>query len=507
LIIIILLYMNDIPDKDLLNSANKINKLYDKLGYFDLYGSSVVLFMIVTLFVTLVYLYCVAMTNAQAIKDDWSNQRCNPNIIPFAGFINKPNDQSITDYTGENFNYCIQNVLANITGFALQPFTFLINFLTTVFDQIQKAINTIRDVINKLREDMRKIAEEILSRILNMLIPLQVIFIGLKDILNKVQGILTAALYTSLGSYYTLKALMGAIAEMIIVLLIIFAAIIVSLWLVPFTFPVAAANTLIFVAISVPLTIIVLFMTEVLHIQTEGVPGVPSCFDKNTLLKMNNGSYQTIENIKVGQVLYNNSKVTAKIRVNAKGLTMYKLNNIIVSGSHILKYKDKWIPVRLHPDRVPIPYLEPYLYCLNTTSKLIVINNMVFTDWDEIYETKLENILQRPFINEAGFMEIVRYKENIHKLCNGFIKGTLFNNQNGLIPIEQVNVGDKIGEDIVYGVVEFDGSHLSNSNSLEFKNKETLDKNGHLFYHLLTYSNKFTKGTQVFDDYNSFIDL
>ena len=75
--------------------------------------------------------------------------------------------------------------------------------------------------MDKIRQDIRHIAEETLSRILNMLIPLQVIFITLKDMLGKVQGILTAALYTSLGTYYTLKALLGAIAQMIIIILLL----------------------------------------------------------------------------------------------------------------------------------------------------------------------------------------------------------------------------------------------------------------------------------------------
>ena len=70
------------------------------------------------------------MMNAQAIKDDWVNQRCSPAVIPFVGFINKPDNKSVAEFTEENFNYCIQNILINISGVAVQPFTYLINFLT-----------------------------------------------------------------------------------------------------------------------------------------------------------------------------------------------------------------------------------------------------------------------------------------------------------------------------------------------------------------------------------------
>lgn len=503
--------MSNFTEKDLINSTNTINKLYGKLEYLDIYGSSIMLFITVTLIVLFVFFYFVAMNNSQAIKDDWVNQRCSPVVIPFVGFINKPDNKSIAEFTEENLNYCIQNILVNISGVAAQPFSFLINVLTTIFEDIQNAINTIRKVMAELRVDIKKIMQEILNLTLNVVVSVQQIFIGLKDAMGKAQGILSAALFTSLGTYYTLKALMGTIVELIIALLILFAAMIVGLWIVPFTWPAAALNTAIFVAISVPLTLIVLFMTEVLNIQSSAIPPVPSCLDKHTRLKMNNGDYKTIEDIKVGDILVGNNIVTAKMRLDATISNMYTLNGIIVSGTHVVKYNEKWIQVAIHPHSIPIPkntYLEPYLYCLNTTTKQIVINDTIFTDWDEIYENNLVKILETPFINKYGNVVTIDLKENIHKLYNGFTKGTIFTTQDGPKTIEDINVGDKIGEDIIYGVVEFDGSHITPNRYFEYTGSLLhLDKKNRHFYHLLTHSNKFSNERQTFHDFNSFIDL
>jgi hypothetical protein len=44
--------------------------------------------------------------------------------------------------------------------------------------------------------------------------------IALMDTFQKIQGTMTAGLYTMLGSYYTLQALMGAIIELIIKILV-----------------------------------------------------------------------------------------------------------------------------------------------------------------------------------------------------------------------------------------------------------------------------------------------
>jgi len=527
---------------DILKSIDKINKIYDKLNYLDLYGSSVFLFIIVTLFIVLVHTFSVVMVNAASIKKDWVNQRCKPNIIPFAGFINKPDNKSITEFTGENFEYCVQGILKNITGYALQPFNYLISALLSIFNSIKTSLNAARNIISNVRTNVQNIVQEILGRVLNILIPFQQIFIGIRDIMGKIQGVLVSGLYTVLGAYYTLQSLMGAILEFIIIILIVLASIIISLWILPFTWPVAATMTLVFIGIAIPLAIIVAFMSDVLHIRTRGIPGVPSanrssCFDKSTFLKMNDGSYKQIIDIQVGDVLVNNNIVTAKLKLSSSGSVMYDINGVLVSHSHSVKYKDKWIRVDNHPERrLIMDYNEPYLYCLNTTSKEIVINDTIFIDWDELYGVNLTKILKlKPNVNDKIIdknknQSVVLTKETIHTyLDKGFPKGTPVEIVNkGMVPIECVQIGDKIASDnsndvipntnIVYGIVELgtlDMYHdeteqvLNHFINLDFNdfftNQIYLDKNRKL-YHLLTYSKKFVIGEKVFEDYNSFID-
>jgi hypothetical protein len=488
-------------NNDINTSIKKINKLYDHLTYFDLYGNSVLFFIIITLIVFLVYSYSVVMVNSNAIKADWVNQRCNPKVIPFAGFINKPDDQGIFDYTGDNFSFCIQDILTKITGYAVQPFDFIINFLSAIFDDIKNAVNIIREFLASIRTKFSEIAENILTRILNMLIPIQRIFIALRDSFAKSQAVLTAGLYTSLGAYYTLQSLLGAIAELIIEILIAMAIICVALWICPFTMGMAATLTAVFISISIPLTIITVFMVDVLNVQTEGIPPVPNCLDKNTLIQMNDLTYKKIIDIKLGDILLNNNKVTSIIKVNAKGSDMYNLNGIIVSGTHILKYNNKWIKVSEHPfSKLIEVYDESYLYCLNTSSKIIIINDLIFTDWDEIYENNLEKILNLK-INDV----IIKYPENIHYyLDNGFNKDTLIDLMDGTKKsIQNIKIGDIIaGNHKVYGLVKIDANNLYINNYLGIES----EKENYL-YHLLTYTKNISIDSVIYSDYNSLIDI
>jgi hypothetical protein len=528
--------MNNNPD--IVKSIEKINKLYDKLSYLDLYGSSVFIFVIITLFVVLAYSFSIVMVNAENIKKDWLVQRCKPTVIPFAGFINKPENKTIAEFTGENFEYCVQGILKNITGYALQPINYLVSALLSIFNSIKSSLNAARNIISNVRTNVQSIAQDVLGRVLNILIPFQQIFIGIRDIMGKIQGVLVSGLYTMLGSYYALQSLMGAILEFIIIILIVLASIIVSLWILPFTWPVAATMTLVFVGIAIPLSIIVAFMTDVLHIRSRGIPGVPSanrssCFDKSTLLEMNDGSYKKIIDIQVGDILVNNNSVTAKLKLSSAGSIMYDINGVLVSHSHSVKYKDKWLKIDNHPERkLIIDYNEPYLYCLNTTSKEIVINDTTFIDWDELYGANLTKILKCKANNKDKSQCLVLTKSTIHTyLDKGFVKGTPIEIINkGVVPIECVQIGDNIVNDTntennvntvntVYGIVELGTldmyHHISNTVLNNFLNEENnhfltnqiyLDKNAKL-YHLLTYSTKFTVGTKVFEDYNSLIDL
>lgn len=440
------------------NTFSFINKTYDDLSYFDLYGNSVIIFIFITLLVFTVFSYCKVMQTKEDIASDWGNQRCKPQNMAFAGLITKPEGTSAFQYTKDNFQFCVQNILTNIAGYSLQPFQYMISGITNLFLSMTNSIQQTRNVTNNIRNNFRIFGEDIFNRILNFIIPLQKMVISLKDIFQKIQGTMTGTLYTVLGTYYTLQALMGAILELIVKLLVTLVVIIVGLWVVPFTWPAAASMSAVFLGISVPLAIIVYFMSEVLHVKSSAIPKL-RCFDKLTNIKLYDGNVKHIKDINVNDILFDGSYVTAKIKVTSQDLNMYNLNGVVVSESHIVKYLNDWIPVKQHPHSILIHnYNEPYLYCLNTSNKQIIINEHIFTDWDEVYGDNLDILLKK-----------YKSTENIHKNVDfGFDKNTPIRLQTKTVRISNVNIGDTTASDgIVYGIVE-----LANDINLLVSNEE-----------------------------------
>jgi hypothetical protein len=508
-----------------------VKKMYEKLNYFDQYGGSVILFVIITIIVFLLISYCFVMINSQPIIDDWPNQRCKPNIIPFAGFITHPEGVSATEYTSQNFTYCVQNTLSDVTGIALEPFNFVIKMFQSMAENMKDDIQNIRAMFDKVRTDFQDVTQEIMGRIINITIPLQQIIISVKDLISKIQGTMTTGLFTLLGSYYTLKSLMGAIAQFIVTILITLAAMIAVFWAVPITWGAAAANTAIFVAIAIPMIVILSFMNDVLHVNSSlKVPKV-KCFDENTFIKMNDGTEKKIIDIQIGDTLFGNNEVTACFKLITRGSIMHKLGNVIVSDSHIVNYKDKWIHVSEHPDAITFTYDKPFLYCLNTTNKTIFIDNYIFTDWDEVDDADIYDIQNNSIIP-------IKKSADIHYYLDGGFKDTtiikLLNGSNK--EIRNIEVDDILSNgEKVYGIVRINGININNqfkfnlgdstfeggpnlsicdtnipiysTLNLNDKHKFMLHEKHAVLYHLLTDTKTFYVDKIKFYDYNASIDL
>lgn len=534
--------------QDILDSSKKINKMYEHIGYFDEYGGSVLLFILITILLFVGHSYSVVMMNMKPIKDDWPAQRCNPKVIPFAGLINKPANMSVSEYTNENFQYCIQDILTSISGYAVQPITYASSLLQDSVAELSQATNFMNNMMANIRTNMTAMGENTMNRVANVLVPLQRIVIGLKDFMEKIKAIFTSALYTSLGTYYTLQSFIGAIGELLIIILIILSILIVGFWLMPFTWPFAVSMTSIFISVSIPLAIMLAFMSEVLHVNIDmQIPQVPSkpnmCFDASTLLKMNGGEIKRIIDIEVGDVLEYNNPVTAKLLLDGSNVEMYNLNGVIVTGCHCVKYQNIWIIVSKHPEAKRIKtYSSPKIYCLNTSKKVIEINNMTFFDWDEIYDNH-EKILQ-DVVSEKYEKLFKREPGWIHRyLDGGFVGSTLVSlKENEKREIKNINIGDILeNKEVVIGIVEIDGDELHSQNKYCFGNSiieggpnlqvcgkdkifSTLDKKEGLsekekekekepivkqkkLYHLLTDKGTFNIEGIQFKDYNSVLEL
>jgi hypothetical protein len=399
------------------------------------------------------------MANIQPIIDDWDNKKCDPSVIPFAGIIMNPSDQSKMEYTANNFNDCVQGITVKLTSLFLEPIHMALSSVQNVMADIGEAINYIRIVIDKIRSSMSDITQEIFGRTLGIMIPLQVILISVKDLLGKVQGMMVTGMYTGLAVYDTILTAISASWELMVILMVVMTGAIGILLSLFVSIPAGLVALALYIPLAIIMTEFLILCKNTLHISgMTKLPKIPSCFDSKTKISTTNGIIY-IEDLKQGSILLDGTRVTAVLKLSSNNQYMYNLNNIIVSGSHKIWYHDHFISVCNHPDAIYVhTYNNPYIYCYNTMTKLICIDNHIFTDWDEIDQYELDNIMN--MLRKRNIPNPSVYDVHIN-IEGGFIKDSLVHLQRGYVPIQDVHIHDILHDcGQVVGVVRIDARDL-----------------------------------------------
>ena len=476
-------------------NINELNKasdyvlnVYDNLTYSDLYGSSVLIVIVATIVIILAVSFSMLFQNKQEIADNWTNLRCKPLYMPFAGYIMPQQDKTPGQYTYENFQYCLQQEVVNVTAEATKPHVYLLNALNTTFVAAADAANNLRNGMSDLRTNIGNFVEDLLSRVANVTAPMLKMLLAVKDIVSKLQGVLTAGLYTFIGAFKAIQAFIGAFFTIVVTVLGIQIGIIALLFASPLTFLTALGLAIPVAAFAIFFAIIAGITAKVFNIHPVKIPGLKICFDKNTLFTMYDGDTRKIIDIKAGDILADGTKITAKFKIDRDGSRMFSLGGVIVSDSHLVKYNDKWIYVKDHCEAIEIHgYKEPYIYCLNTSSKEIMLNGLQFLDWDDLHGDSLDKVLYKA--NSRNLLDIHRKLDK--GFAHNFVVELLKLNKN----ICDVKIGDKLKTGgTVYGLVEIDGSDLGLSNY------------NYKLYHLLSTNQTFSSNGEIINDYNDIID-
>jgi hypothetical protein len=166
------------------------------------------------------------------------------------------------------------------------------------------------------------------------------------------------------------------------------------------------------------------------------------------------------------------------------------------------------------------------VYCINTTTKRIIIDNIKFLDWDEVDDMDIVMLRQemKDLLPERFHLK------DIHKFLEcGLHPNTLIELDDGRsIPIKQIQVNDQLrfGEQVL-GIVEINGKDVDKvkeyeingfkfigSSNLRMYSKDlggcvsTLDMGGipvkkpRKLYHIITDSKFFRINGTIFFDYN-----
>lgn len=361
---------------------DEVNQLYQKRSYMDRYGIQLWISIIICILFLLTIGYYYTTNNLKSLQKDWSDNRCNPIMLPFAGMIQKEDGLTAEEYTQKNFEYCLNKSAQPLTRMSYKPFKAIAQTLASDFRDFGSSMSGININLNQKEKTKENSESSLVDSTTNTINSSYITLKKLTSLTQKMNGATYLLSQQLQGTLYTTMSVMNRLFQ------------------------------------------VVLKIQKALGINIIK----DKCFAKGTLIQLANGEKIPIEDVVSNDVLHDGSTVTSTMVLSSKDAIFYELDEVLVTHNHnVFHPVGGWIPVSKHPDSTLVKHTYPHehLYCLNTTSKTIRINGYIFSDWDDLDDNDLEK-LRRYFPSVA--------RHNVHVIFeNGFPGDTELTLQNGTV--------------------------------------------------------------------------
>jgi len=274
------------------------------------------------------------MSNLSNIQDNWAQHRCQPHMIPLAGFFGYS--------VNENFEFCLQQIIQESTKGVTGPFAGGMFGFTSVLMNLMKSANSFRTMMATLVGGVIKIISEFKARMTALMGRVKLTASRMKAMMYRVYGTMFAVIYMGLSAQ-------TGIAN--------FGDTFIFKFIDTFCFP--------------PEQLVSLESGEKIPISKVLV---------NHILKGGHRVETIYKFAADGQQMVELRHQTAE--------------PIQVSSNHFLRHNGKWIMAKDHPDALPIADwkggIERPLICLSTHDHLLPVGSYIFADYDETDEANAQ---------------------------------------------------------------------------------------------------------------------
>ena len=144
----------------------------------------------------------------KTLRSNWNLNRCNPLMMPFAGYI-APKGSNIS--TEDNFSYCVHNMMTNFAPSIIQPFNYIQSMTVDMMNSINDSLYASTSNSSYFSFSMSSIFENIYGVFLNTVIEFNILIIKIMDTQGKISGIITTLLYIMTAVNYTFQSMWNGI--------------------------------------------------------------------------------------------------------------------------------------------------------------------------------------------------------------------------------------------------------------------------------------------------------
>ncbi len=344
--------------------------------------------------------YLISHLERSKVMADWENRRCDLSVMIASRFFKPETDpRSPTEFSNDNFEFCIKHFTDSFMNLFMPPITALLGKQASLTGGAMGALNQVREIIRRITSAFTSYISSFTDKFKNGMFELRRIIAYLRMAIGRLMAVVTSTIYIGLTLFSGMLSSIQVVIRVILIICAIMIVLIIILWfillpVIPFILTTLTAVVSLVVALSVVMSGSIASEAES---QKSGF-----CFAEDTRLWIKRAGEQlilSISDVRIGDIiLSNHSKehpITAIMEMTSKDVNWYRLDNIYVAGDHMVQENGKWIYVKDHSDAKPVSslslsILSPRVYCLNTSTRLIPIRGRTqfhyFRDWEELEE-------------------------------------------------------------------------------------------------------------------------
>ena len=146
----------------------------------------------ITLIAIIVFFLIERTSDISDIQTNWSEYRCKPHIIPFAGLFGYD--------MNENFQFCLQQIIKEKTKGVTGPFAQGMSGFTSVLMNLMESANSFRAMLATLVGGVIKIVSEFKSRITALMGRIKLTASRMRAMMYRIYGTMFAVVYMGISA-------------------------------------------------------------------------------------------------------------------------------------------------------------------------------------------------------------------------------------------------------------------------------------------------------------------
>ena len=361
-------------------------------------GSYLPLILVTFIYIS-IFIYSIASTQVEGLREDWNSVRCQPIPMFLASYI--PTDPNVnrSKFSSDNFQFCIQKLIDSSIAIFMSPIMGIFATQVSAAKSTQQSVNAMRNsAASDIANPFNSLINLAWKKFGYILAQIMRIMYKVNSSFQRIFGITLATVFAGMSVFTTINNTIKLILRVCIILLIIIIALLFLIFI-----PIAP-----FIGIFLIPTIVYISQTQYAQ-SVGGMEGsLNNCVAEGTEVKCRDG-WKMVEDIRLGDVLCDG--VVQGI-LTGKGSACVRIHSVKISAMHIVfdSSSSRWVFAKDHSDAIPCATPARVL-SLVTSSRTWVVRGekeLLLRDWthsagsEEAIQRKVCSLLNTPFVGVRG---------------------------------------------------------------------------------------------------------